>query len=155
MATDKEFVTYVLDQVGGGGEVTAKAMFGEYALYARGRVIALICDNQLFVKITPGGKEFAVDAPEGPPYPGAKPCLQVTDRLEDHDWIHELIRITTRELPMPKSKKSSPKKSSKSALKKKASAKTGRGKKVTAAKRNAGKKKSAGKQKPEAAKKSR
>lgn len=88
-------------------------MFGEWAIYGKGKVIALVCDNQLFVKPTAGGRAFAGPLEEASPYPGAKPCLQVTDRLDDHEWIRKLIQITAKELPAPK-----PKGSAKSKVKK-------------------------------------
>jgi TfoX/Sxy family transcriptional regulator of competence genes len=50
MATDAEFVQYVVDQAAGAGAITYRKMFGEYALYADGKVVALVCDNKLFVK---------------------------------------------------------------------------------------------------------
>ena len=87
--------------------VRARKMFGEYALYCGEKVVALVCDHQLFVKITaPGkalvGKRYA----EGVAYPGAKPSILVgADDLEDDDRLAELIRLTAAALPSPKRKK--------------------------------------------------
>jgi hypothetical protein len=70
-------------------------------------LVALICDDTLFVKPTPEGRAFAGQLEEGPPYPGAKPCLIVPeDQLDDADRLAELIRITAEALPAPKPKKS-------------------------------------------------
>jgi TfoX/Sxy family transcriptional regulator of competence genes len=82
-------------------------MFGEYALYCDGRVIALVCDNTLFMKITETGKEFAgTEYKEGIAYPGAKPSMQISeDSLENREWLSELVRITTANVPLPKPKK--------------------------------------------------
>ncbi|MDH4276424.1 MAG: TfoX/Sxy family protein [Gammaproteobacteria bacterium] len=80
-------------------------MFGEYAIYYSGKVVALACDNRLFVKPTPGGLAFAGDIPMAPAYPGAKPSLLVDDQIDDGDWLVRLITITAQELPMPKPKK--------------------------------------------------
>ena len=106
MATDKSFVEFVVDQIENAGEITYKKMFGEYALYCKGKVIALICDNQLFVKPTKAGKSFIGNIVEAPPYPGAKPSFLIEDQIEDREWISNLIILTEKELPMPKPKTS-------------------------------------------------
>lgn len=109
MATKQSTIDFLLEQISPADFVTAKKMFGEYALYADGKVVALVCDDELFVKITPPGKALAVDCDEGQPYPGAKPCLRVTaDRWEDREWLSELFRLTTASLPKPQ--KNPPKK---------------------------------------------
>jgi TfoX/Sxy family transcriptional regulator of competence genes len=87
------------------GIITYKKMFGEYAVYCDGRVVALICDNQLFVKQTEGGRSFIRDVIEAPAYPGAKLSFLIEDKFEDREWISNLIRITVNELPAPKPKK--------------------------------------------------
>ena len=106
MATDLEFMEFLADQMAGAGEVSYRKMFGEYAVYCDGKVVALVCDNQLFVKPTPGGRAHIGDPVEAPPYPGAKPHFLIEDAFEDREWISKLIRITARELPAPKPKKS-------------------------------------------------
>lgn len=104
MSSDPRSVAFVVDQAGGAvGGVTARAMFGEYGLYLNGRLVALICDDQLFVKPTIGGRAYAPDARDAPPYPGAKPCLVIdAERWDDRDWLAELLRRTAAELPLPK-----------------------------------------------------
>jgi TfoX/Sxy family transcriptional regulator of competence genes len=105
MATDPRTVAYIVDQAARAGAVSAKPMFGEYGLYCDGRMVALICDDQLFVKPTRGGRVFAHGADEASPYPGAKPCLVIdADRWEDGDWLAQLLRISAAELPLPKAK---------------------------------------------------
>jgi TfoX/Sxy family transcriptional regulator of competence genes len=97
---------YILGQIGGAGAVSARKMFGEYGIYCDGRMVALVCDDQLFVKPTGAGRAFAGPLPEAAPYPGAKPYLLIDgDRWDDADWLTELIRRSTAELPMPKPKK--------------------------------------------------
>lgn len=83
-------------------------MFGEYALYYDGRVVGLVCDDTLFIKITKLGKDFAQDDyKEGFAYPGAKTSMEIDgDLIENRDWICELVRITAEQLPLPKPKKS-------------------------------------------------
>ena len=80
-------------------------MFGEYAIYCEGKVVALVCDNQLFVKPTSGGRSFAGRGAEAPPYPGAQAHLLIGDELDDREWISRLIRISQKELPVPKPRK--------------------------------------------------
>ncbi len=109
MATDQEFVDFLADQMEGAGDISFKKMFGEYALYCDGKVVALVCDNQLFVKPTPGGRAHIGDPVEAPPYPGAKPHFLIEDAFEDREWIAALIRLTARELPPPKPKAKKPK----------------------------------------------
>lgn len=105
MASDQNFVDFVLEQIKNVGEVTAKKMFGEYAVYANGKVFALICDNRLFIKPTDSGRKFIGNVVEAPPYEGAKPSFLIEDQIEDSEWISELVRISLEELPAPKPKK--------------------------------------------------
>ena len=105
MATDKGFIDFLVDQMSDAGTVASRKMFGEYALYCDDKVVALVCDNQLFVKPTDKGRSYIGDVVEAPPYPGAKMYFLVEDKFEDRDWICGLIRMTVRELPDPKQKK--------------------------------------------------
>ena len=105
MASDPEFVDFLVDQMKDAGVVRSRKMFGEYALYAGDKVVALVCDNQLFVKPTRGGRAFIGTPVEAPPYPGARNAFLIEAAFEDREWITQLIRITERELPAPKPKK--------------------------------------------------
>jgi TfoX/Sxy family transcriptional regulator of competence genes len=82
-------------------------MFGEYALYAESKVVALVCSDTLYVKITEAGKKFAADSyQEGHAYDGAKVSMVISDELiEDRQWLSELIEITAEQLPPTKTKK--------------------------------------------------
>jgi len=104
MPTDKEFVDFVVEQSGHEGEVRAKPLFGEYALYLRNKLVALICDGKLFVKPTKAGRQFIGAVHEAPPYPGAKPSFQIDEQIEDSAWLSELLEISYAELPEPKVK---------------------------------------------------
>ena len=105
MASDKEFVDFVLDQIENAGEITAKKMFGEYGVFSNGKIFALICDNKLFIKPTESGRAFIQEVVEAPPYMGAKPSFLIEDKIEYRVWLSELIRISLKELPEPKPKK--------------------------------------------------
>lgn len=113
MASDLEFVEFAVDQMAGAGVVSYRKMFGEYAIYCEGKVVALICDNQLFVKQTQAGRSFIGDVVEAPAYAGAKPSFLIEEHLDDKDWISNLIRLTEQELPAPKAKKKAKRKSGK------------------------------------------
>jgi len=105
MASDKSFVEFIVDQVENAGQISYKKMFGEYAVYCEGKLVALVCDNKLFVKPTEAGRAFIGNVIEAPPYAGAKVSFLIDDRIEDREWITDLIRITYKELPEQKIKK--------------------------------------------------
>lgn len=105
MASDQNFVNFVVEQIKNAGEITAKKMFGEYGIYADGKLFGLICDNKLFIKPTISGREFIGNVVEAPPYEGAKVSFLIEDKIEDSEWISELVRISLNELPASKVKK--------------------------------------------------
>lgn len=105
MASDQGFVDFICDQIEDAGVIRSRKMFGEYAIYCNEKVVALICDNRVFVKPTDGGRAFIGEVNEAPAYPGAKNSFLIEDKFEDRLWFSELIRITERELPVPKKKK--------------------------------------------------
>jgi len=105
MASEINFVDFVLEQIKNSGEVTAKKMFGEYGIYSDGKLFGLICDNKLFIKPTNSGRKFIGNVVEAPPYEGAKPSFLIEDKIEDSEWLSELVRISLNELPAPKLKK--------------------------------------------------
>jgi TfoX/Sxy family transcriptional regulator of competence genes len=81
-------------------------MFGEYALYCHEKVVALICEDKLYIKPTTAGKEFIGDVEEAPPYPGAKNYYYISgDKWEEREWLAKLVDITASELPLPKKKR--------------------------------------------------
>ncbi len=104
MASKLEFVQYVVDQLGEAGEITYRKMFGEYGIYCNGKFFATICDDQLFFKITEGGRRLMPDLEEGIPYPGAKPHFLI-EELENRERLAQLVQVTCQELPMPRPKK--------------------------------------------------
>jgi TfoX/Sxy family transcriptional regulator of competence genes len=111
MAVTKEFMDYIIQQIDNAGVITAKAMFGGYHVYSDGKLFALVIDNKLFVKITDAGKEFAQGIKQVPAFPKTKiPSFLIEDKLEDREWLSELVRITIAGLPDPEPKKAKSKK---------------------------------------------
>ena len=105
MATDKEFIEFINDQMQLVEGYNCKSMFGEYGLYAKGKFIGVVCDNKLFIKPTDSGRAFIGEVVEAPPYKGAKNYFLIEDNLDDREWLSELLHLTADELPAPKQKK--------------------------------------------------
>ena len=113
MTTRQSTVDHILEQIAldqiAPTHAVARKMFGEFAIYVSGVLVALVCDDTLFLKLTAGGRAIAGDVVEAPPYPGAKPCLVIpADRLDEAEWLTALVRITAAELPPPKQKRIRP-----------------------------------------------
>lgn len=105
MASKQSTVDFIVDQMTGAGAVIAKKMFGEYGIYCDGKVVALVCDDKLFVKPTAAGKAFVGKVKEAAAYPGAKPSFLIApDKWDDQEWLSQLIKVTAAELPVPKRK---------------------------------------------------
>ena len=104
MASSKEYLTFVLDQLSALVEITYRAMMGEYVLYYRGKVFGGIYDDRFLVKPVPAAVRLMPDAPRELPYEGAGKMLLV-ERLEDPAFLKELITAMDPELPEPKKKK--------------------------------------------------
>ena len=102
MSNDQDFIDYVIDQVDAG--VTCRHMFGGTTLYMNGKVVALICDNQLFVKPTSAGRDYIGDVVEAPAYEDAKDSFRIGDEIDDAEWLHGLFVVTEKELPAPRPK---------------------------------------------------
>ena len=102
MATDASTVHYICDQAGFGPRLTYRKMFGEYALYLDEKVVAFVCDDQLFLKPTAEGREFLGEVQLAPPYPGAKDYFLLIDELEDPERLRGVLRVTADALPLPK-----------------------------------------------------
>ena len=105
MASDVDFIEFVVGQMEDAGVINYRMMFGGCTVYCEGKVVALICENQLFIKPTKAGRSFIGDVVEAPPYEGAKLAFLIEDQIEDREWIGKLVRLTERELPAPKPKK--------------------------------------------------
>lgn len=103
MATSKEFLNYVSEQLNMPDEVTYHPMMGEYLIYFRGRLIGDICDDRLLIKPVPTALEMMKGAEIQPPYEGAKDMI-VAD-VDDGEFLREVFNAIYDELPAPKPKK--------------------------------------------------
>lgn len=105
MASQPSTFEHVLDQLSDIPGISAPKMFGEYGTYWGGKIVALVCDDQLFVKPTEPGRALVAGAIEAPPYPGARPSLLIdANRWDNTTWLVQLIRATADALPEPKPK---------------------------------------------------
>jgi TfoX/Sxy family transcriptional regulator of competence genes len=103
MASSQSTVDFIIAQMQSAGVMHAKKMFGEYGIYCDDKLVALVCDDQLYVKPTAAGRAFVGDCIERCPYPGAKPCLAISvDKWDDRQWLSRLIQLTAQQLPAPK-----------------------------------------------------
>lgn len=93
MASHQDFLDYVTEQLRGAGAIRSRKMFGEYGLYCDDVFFAVICDDQLFIKVTPAGEAAFPHLPKAPPYEGAKDSFLVED-VDDRDTMTALTRIT-------------------------------------------------------------
>lgn len=105
MGYNQDFIEFIVDQIENAGEVTYKKMFGAYGLFVDKKFLAIVDDDQLFLKPTENGRSFIGTVVEAPPYPGANMYFLIGDNLEDRDWLSQLFRVTAQELPEPKPKK--------------------------------------------------
>ena len=104
MATSKEYLSFILDQLSLTEGISHRAMMGEYIIYVGGKVAAELCDNRFLVKIVPSSEAMMPNARREPPYPGAKDMLLVED-VDDREFLKVLLEAMYPELPEPKKKK--------------------------------------------------
>ena len=103
MATEKATIEFILGKLRHIGRFSARAMFGEYALYADGKVVALVCDDRLFVKILPASQELEAICEKGEPYPGARPHYLIEEgQLGDN--LPAILIAIAESLPAKKAK---------------------------------------------------
>ena len=104
MASTKEYLEFVLEQLSELEEISCRAMMGEYILYYRGKVYGGIYDDRLLVKPIPAAVKMMPDAELELPYDGAKEMLLVDD-VDNREFLYELVRSMWEELPDKKKKK--------------------------------------------------
>ena len=100
MASTKEYLTYILEQLSGLDDVRYRAMMGEYILYYRGKVVGGVYDNRLLLKPAPSARALLPDAPMELPYEGAKAMLLAD--ADDRELLASVLTAMVDELPAPK-----------------------------------------------------
>lgn len=104
MASSREYLDFVLDQLSGLDEISYKPMMGEYILYYRGKIIGGIYDDRFLVKPVRAALSFLPEASYEIPYVGAKAML-LADCADSRECLQGLVEAMYEELPMPKQKK--------------------------------------------------
>ena len=104
MASGKEYLEYILEQLSSSDDISYRAMMGEYIIYYRGRIVGGVYDDRFLVKPTKAAREMMPDADPELPYEGAKEMLLVDD-VENREFLRELLEAMYPELPEPKKKK--------------------------------------------------
>ena len=111
MTTQKETIEFILDTLVDKKIFTARAMFGEYAVYAHGKVVGLVCNDQLYVKILPASHELEHVCEKDTPYPGARAYYLVEEsQLSQIENLPVILRAISKSIPVKK--KSSKKRAS-------------------------------------------
>ena len=101
MASSKEYLDFIMDQLADLEEVTARKMMGEYIIYYRGKIVGGIYDDRFLVKPVPAAVALMPDAQKELPYEGAKEMLLV-DNVDNREFMCNLLRAMYDELPATK-----------------------------------------------------
>ena len=104
MASSKEYLEYILNQLSGLDDISYRAMMGEYIIYYRGKVVGGIYDDRFLVKPVKSAVAMMPDADLELPYEGAKEMLLVDD-VENREFLCDLLNVMYPELPAPKKRK--------------------------------------------------
>jgi TfoX/Sxy family transcriptional regulator of competence genes len=103
MASDLNYVQYVIDQIKADGIITYKKMFGEYLIYLNNKPVVMVCDNTAYIKMLDCIKPLIEDAETGFPYEGAKEHYIVN--VDNSEHISNVVTILEKNIPIPKKKK--------------------------------------------------
>ena len=103
MATNKEYLNFILDQLSELDGITHRQMMGEYIIYYHGKITAYLCDDRLLVKPVASAVKMMPQAKFETPYDGAKEMLLV-ENVDDRVFLKELLEAMYPELPQPKKK---------------------------------------------------
>ncbi len=103
MASTKEYLSFILEQISQAEDISYRPMMGEYIIYCRGKIIGGIYDDRFLVKPTVSAKRFMPDGKYEKPYDGAKDMLLV-DKLDDKEFLKTLLESVADELPEQKKK---------------------------------------------------
>ena len=104
MASSKEYLNFILEQLSELDDISYRVMMGEYILYYRGKVVGGIYDDRFLVKPTKSAVAMMPNAEMELPYDGAKEMLLVDD-VDNKEFLRELLEAMYSELPAPKKKK--------------------------------------------------
>ncbi|MGN0519090.1 MAG: TfoX/Sxy family protein [Acutalibacteraceae bacterium] len=104
MASDKEYLNFILEQLSCVEDISYRPMMGEYLLYYKEKMIGGICDNRFLVKPVSSAVALVPNAIYEAPYEGAKPMLLI-DNVDDKAFLSELVTAMYDELPLPKKRK--------------------------------------------------
>ena len=104
MASSREYLEFILDQLSALDGITARAMMGEYIICLNGKIVGGIYDDRFLVKPTKSAEKMMPDAPRELPYEGAKEMLLV-DNVENRAFLEELISAVAGDLPEPKKRR--------------------------------------------------
>ena len=104
MASDREYLDFILDQLSDLDDISWRGMMGEFIIYYRGKVVGGIYDNRFLVKPTESAMAMMPESYREIPYDGAKEMLLV-DRVENKEFLRELLEAMVEELPDRKKKK--------------------------------------------------
>ena len=104
MASSKEYLEFIMEQLAGLEDVSWRAMMGEYIIYYRGKVVGGIYDDRFLVKPVEAAVAMMPEADMEQPYKGAKEMLLVDD-VDDREFLCELLEAMYDELPAPKKRK--------------------------------------------------
>lgn len=104
MATSKEYLNFILEQLSLIDGISHRQMMGEYIIYLHGRIAAYLCDSRLLIKPVPSAVRLMPDAVYEPPYEGAKDML-LCENVDNKEFLKELFEAIYEELPKPKEKK--------------------------------------------------
>ena len=104
MASSKEYLDFIMEQLSDLDDISYRPMMGEYILYYRGKVVGCIYDNRFLVKPVKSAVAMMPDADMELPYDGAKKMLMVDD-VENREFLGQLMEAMYEELPAPKKKR--------------------------------------------------
>ena len=100
MASNADFVQYVVDQCSGAGDISVRKMMGDWCIYCDGVIFGLICDNILYIKETDAGRKLLREEVLAQPYPGAKDHFYIED-VDDWDYLTQIVKATLPALQKP------------------------------------------------------
>ena len=90
MASSKEYLDFILEQLSGLEEISYRQMMGEFIIYYKGKITAYVCDDRLLIKPTPSAEKLMPDSPHEPPYDGAKNMI-LCEKIDDKAFLQKLF----------------------------------------------------------------